>query len=298
MNLLTPTKKKYSFVLLRIFLAVEFIFCLSFLSCRENSPAPAKKSSPAKITQAGVSPKSPGSKDTPSRSVISAAADAEEWSRPRSDERLAERRQMVRHIRSMYGFDNETVLAALENVPRHWFVPSDSQHAAYADSPLAIGSGQTISQPYIVAYMTALLDLDPQKKVLEIGTGSGYQAAVLSELTPHVYTIEIIKELADTAARCLSEHGYNTIKVKHGDGYLGWPEHAPFDAMIVTAAPEKIPQPLIKQLKPGGKMCIPVGSTFKIQNLTLITKDKDGKVSTKTLMPVRFVPFTRDPDLK
>ena len=216
------------------------------------------------------------------------------WHRPRSTERLDERRKMVRQMKTLYGFDNPRILKAIENVPRHWFVPANVLSLAYADRPLPIGYDQTISQPYIVAYMTSQLNLDPNAKVLEIGTGSGYQAAVLAELTPHVYTIEIVKPLAERAQQAFKKHGYKTIKAKHGDGYLGWPEFAPFDAVIVTCAPDHIPQPLLDQLKPGGQMCIPVGGVYQIQYLTLVTKQKDGRLQKQSRMPVRFVPLTRD----
>jgi protein-L-isoaspartate(D-aspartate) O-methyltransferase len=214
-----------------------------------------------------------------------------EWSHPRSNERLTDHQQMVQTIRGRYGFDNQQVLAAMLNVPRHWFVPASFQAMAYEDTPLPIGHGQTISQPFIVAYMTGLLDLTPQMKVLEIGTGSGYQAAVLSEFTPYVYTIEILEPLAKKAQEQLSNHGYNTIKVRIGDGYKGWPQYAPFDAIIVTCAPDHIPQPLIDQLKSGGKIVIPVGRYA--QDLLLVTKRADGSLEKKSMMPVRFVPLLR-----
>jgi len=215
-------------------------------------------------------------------------------SHPRSDERLDERRQMVRIISEFYGLADEKVLNAMLNVPRHWFVTGDMQRLAYADRPLPIGYDQTISQPFIVAYMTSVLELDENKKVLEIGTGSGYQAAVLSELTPHVYSIEIIEPLGLAAKQKLSEKGYSTVKVKIGDGYKGWPEYQPFDAIIVTCAPEDVPPALIEQLAVGGKIVIPVGRTYGVQQLVLLTKSKDGEVIKKTLMPVRFVPMLRD----
>ena len=215
------------------------------------------------------------------------------WVRPRSDERLKERRRMTEHIRKSYGLKNDDVLNALMNVPRHWFVMRSEQNMAYADMPLPIGHGQTISQPFIVAYMTSLLELDKDKKVLEVGTGSGYQAAVLNEFTPHVYSIEIIKALAEAGEKRLKKSGYKTIKTRTADGYWGWQEHAPFDAIIVTSAADHVPPPLIEQLKPKGKMCIPVGGAFRVQNLMLITKDEKGKVTSQALMPVRFVPFVR-----
>jgi protein-L-isoaspartate(D-aspartate) O-methyltransferase len=217
-----------------------------------------------------------------------------QWNHPRSSERLTDREMMVQTLRRRYEFDNEQVLAAMLNVPRHWFVPAAGQASAYEDTPLPIGHGQTISQPFIVAYMTGLLGLTPQMKVLEIGTGSGYQAAVLSEFTPYVYTIEILEPLAKKAQEELSKRGYNTIKVKLGDGYKGWPQYAPFDAIIVTCAPDHIPQPLLDQLKPGGKIVIPVGPVGLLQDLLLVTKKADGSLEKKSMLPVRFVPLLRE----
>ncbi|MBN1788264.1 MAG: protein-L-isoaspartate(D-aspartate) O-methyltransferase [Sedimentisphaerales bacterium] len=216
-----------------------------------------------------------------------------DWNRPRSNERMNDRKKMVEVIRDKYGLKDKTVLDAVLNVPRHWFVPRAFSTMAYTDRPLPIGHNQTISQPFIVAYMTSLLELTSKMKVLEIGTGSGYQAAVLSEFTPNVYTIEIVEPLAKTAQQQLSKRGYNTIKVKIGDGYKGWPEHAPFDAIIVTCAPEQIPQPLIDQLKTNGKIVIPVGKAGLVQKLLLVTKKPDGSLEKKPMMPVRFVPLTR-----
>lgn len=183
---------------------------------------------------------------------------------------------------------------ALSGVPRHLFVPERLRSSAYDNRPLPIGEGQTISQPYIVAMMTQLADVDEQERVLEIGTGSGYQAAVLAEIADHVYTIEIIDSLAERAAITLESLGYENVSVRAGDGYLGWPEHAPFDAIIVTAAPETVPEPLIEQLAVGGRLVIPVGPEGGTQSLTVLQKDDSGTVSTRDVLPVRFVPFTRD----
>ena len=180
----------------------------------------------------------------------------------------------------------------MRTVPRHWFVPAGERRSAYLDQPLPIGYGQTISQPYIVAFMTEVLELKPTDKVLEIGTGSGYQAAVLNELTPRVFTIEIIKPLAERTAGVYRDRGYSNIKTKTGDGYFGWPTHAPFDAIIVTAAAGHVPPPLVQQLAPGGRMIIPVGSPYEVQHLVLVEKSTEGKVTSKTLLPVRFVPLT------
>lgn len=184
------------------------------------------------------------------------------------------------------------VLTVMEKVPRHEFVPEGQRHAAYRNRPLPIGQGQTISQPFIVALMTGLLQLDPEDRVLEVGTGSGYQAAVLSRLAKEVFSIEIIAELANTADRTLARLGYDNVKVRVGDGYLGWPEEAPFDAIIVTAAPDHVPNALVEQLKPGGRLVIPVGSTD--QDLLVIEKKQDGSATTEEIVPVRFVPLTRD----
>lgn len=214
-----------------------------------------------------------------------------DWPRPRSDERLDERQRMVNFINNYYGLTDPNTLEAIGNVPRHWFVNKSEQKRAYSDSPLPIGHDQTISQPFIVAYMTYLLDLDESKKVLEIGTGSGYQAAVLNEITPHVYTIELLEALAEVAQNRFDEFGYKAIIAKTGDGYKGWSEYEPFDAIIVTCAPDNIPQPLIDQLKPDGKMVIPVGNTFGVQQLILVTKDETGRIDKTVLMPVRFVPM-------
>jgi protein-L-isoaspartate(D-aspartate) O-methyltransferase len=203
-----------------------------------------------------------------------------------------QREYMVRTQIKARGIENRTTLNAMLKVPRHEFVPADGQKQAYIDGPLSIGYGQTISQPYIVAYMTEELKLKPDYKVLEIGTGSGYQAAVLSEIIDSVYTIEIIKELGLTTKNKLKRLGYNNINVKLADGYYGWEEKGPFDAIIVTAAAEYVPPPLIAQLKEGGRMLIPVGRPFFVQQLILVEK-KEKKVKTKSLMGVRFVPFTR-----
>jgi len=188
------------------------------------------------------------------------------------------------------GVKDEKVLQAMGKVPRHRFVPENLIPHAYEDNPLPIGFGQTISQPYIVALMTELLNPEGSDRVLEVGTGSAYQAAVLSEIVDEVYTIEIFEELGTSAKERLEDLGYDNVKVKIADGYYGWPEYAPFDAIIVTCAASHIPPPLIQQLKEGGKMCIPVGSVFWAQNLMLVEK-KDGKIISRNILPVRFVPM-------
>ena len=190
------------------------------------------------------------------------------------------------------GVRDSATLAALRKVPRHSFVPTDQVGNSYEDRPLPIGYGQTISQPYIVAYMTEIIKPKPGQKVLEIGTGSGYQAAVLAEIVSKVYTIEIVEELGKQATTRLKNLNYKNIEVKTADGYHGWKEHAPFDAIVVTAAAEYIPTPLKEQLKDGGRMIIPVGSPYMTQQLMLIEKTGD-KFRTTSKMPVRFVPFKR-----
>lgn len=200
--------------------------------------------------------------------------------------------QMLSVIRR-YGLRDETTLQAMRKVPRHLFVPQNSRRYGYQDTPLNIGYGQTISQPYIVAEMTSRLGLSPTSRVLEIGTGSGYQAAVLAEITPHVYSVEIIEPLLKQAEKTLRDNGYSQIRLRHADGYYGWPEAAPFDAIIVTCATGQIPPPLLEQLAPGGRMIIPVGKRFGTQYLILVSKQMDGTVTSKNLMAVRFVPLVR-----
>jgi protein-L-isoaspartate(D-aspartate) O-methyltransferase len=217
---------------------------------------------------------------------------------PAFNERVKERARMVEQQIQQREISDPNVLRAMRIVPRHAFVGADEQRAAYADWPLPIGQGQTISQPYIVAFMTEALKLDPNDKVLEIGTGSGYQAAVCAEITREVYTIEIVKELAKSAAEKLKELGYHNVFVCAGDGYFGWPEKAPFDAIIGTAAAGRIPQPLIDQLKPGGRMILPVEGRMGFQYLVLIIKDEKGNLHKKNVMPVRFVPMTGEVEKK
>jgi protein-L-isoaspartate(D-aspartate) O-methyltransferase len=201
----------------------------------------------------------------------------------------AARQSMVDRQIASRGVKDPRVLKALRRVPRHRFVPAGQRRYAYEDRPLPIGEGQTISQPYIVALMTEKLEPRPEDTVLEIGTGSGYQAAVLCELVKHVYTIEIVEVLADRARKTLTELGYKNVTVKAGDGYVGWKEHAPFDATIVTCAPDHIPQPLVDQLREGGRMVIPVGDFS--QELILLKKEK-GQIVKTDIIPVLFVPMT------
>jgi len=185
-------------------------------------------------------------------------------------------------------------MAAMAAVPRHEFVREGDEAVAYVNRPQAIGHGQTISQPYIVALMTDLLELQGQEKVLEIGTGSGYQAAVLSKVVARVYTVEIVEALGRQAEKRLKRLGYDNVSVRIGDGYKGWPEEAPFDAIMVTAAPERIPEDLIHQLRPGGRMIVPIGRAHDRQTLTLVAKAADGKVTVESVLPVAFVPMVKD----
>lgn len=224
----------------------------------------------------------------------SVTAPQPDWRPPRFGERAQEREEMVRSQLRRYSptIQNEVVLEAMRQVPRHLFVSQDLQRVAYADRPLPIGYGQTISQPFIVALMTEALQLKAGAKVLEIGTGSGYQAAVLSEFTPQVFTMEIIRALGEEARQRLQRLGYPTVQVRVGDGYFGWPEEAPFDGIIVTCAAGHIPPPLVEQLRPGGRMVIPVGGIHEVQRLMVLTKDDRGAVQTRELLPVLFVPMT------
>jgi protein-L-isoaspartate(D-aspartate) O-methyltransferase len=213
-------------------------------------------------------------------------------------ERASERDLMVLTVENLAatagtGAVNRDVLRAMRKVPRHRLVPEEVRKQAYLNIPLPIGYEQTISQPYIVALMTDLLDVEKQHVVLEVGTGSGYQAAVLSQLVRQVYTIEIVEPLAKRAGRQLAELGYANITVRAGDGYAGWPEHAPFDRIMVTAGATHVPQPLIDQLKTGGKMVIPVGKAWNKLDLTLVEKTGTGRLKTRKVLPVAFVPLTR-----
>lgn len=192
------------------------------------------------------------------------------------------------------GVSDERVIKAMNDVPRHLFVKESLRDLAYADGPLPIGHNQTISQPYIVAYMTEILQPDTHHIVLEVGTGSGYQAAILSKLVNHVYSIEIIPELGKEAANRLDKLGYDNVTVKIGDGYNGWEEHSPFDRIIVTAAPEQIPKKLVDQLKSGGLMILPVGKTSFGQDMRIVKKDRTGQVTTQETIPVRFVPMIHE----
>lgn len=206
------------------------------------------------------------------------------------DDIRRQRAAMVELIREN-GVTDRATLSALGSVPRHEFVPARYRHRAYGDHPLPIGYGQTISQPYIVGFMTEILGPQPGMKVLEVGTGSGYQAAVLAAAGCEVYTMEIFEVLAEAARQRLDRLGYGDVQVRHGDGHFGWPAQGPFDAVIVTAAAGYIPPALIDQLRPGGRLVIPVGQVHGIQNLILVEKDIDGALRTRNLLPVRFVPL-------
>ena len=224
--------------------------------------------------------------------VVSFAGGAEDYAAQRADMIKAIEND-VRDTRGYLGKQdlNEQVWRALSSVPRHEFVPAAQRVNAYENRPLPIGFGQTISQPYIVAIMTDLLDLEPDDIVFELGTGSGYQAAVLAELAQHVYTMEIVTELAARASKTLTDTGFRNVTVQVGDGYFGWLNQAPFDAIVVTAAGDHIPPPLVQQLKAGGRMVIPVGSRFLVQQLMLVEKQPNGAILTREILPVRFVPL-------
>ncbi|MCP4263118.1 MAG: protein-L-isoaspartate(D-aspartate) O-methyltransferase [Planctomycetes bacterium] len=231
--------------------------------------------------QAGQEPKGSGRKKLPL-----------EHKHPAFAERAEERQRMVTRQIQARDVKDPNVLAAMRIVPRHAFVPFNEQPYAYVDYPRPIGFEQTISQPYIVAFMTEALQLKPNSKVLEVGTGSGYQAAVCAEIADKVYTIEIVEGLAKRAKKDLEELGYANVFARFGDGFFGWKEEAPFDAIIGTAAAGRIPEPLIEQLKPGGRMILPYGSPWGFQHLVVVTKDKEGKIHKENVMPVRFVPMT------
>ena len=236
--------------------------------------------------------------EQPDRPPAEPSAQHPELTPPAAGERAEERARMVQEqIARPFGFRTRVrspqVLEAMRAVPRHVFVPAIRRGYAYADSPVPIGHGQTISQPYIVAFMTELLEVTPESKVLEIGTGSAYQAAVLAHLTPHVYTVEIIEPLAVRAQETLRAQGYTQVQCLQADGYHGWPEHAPYDRIIVTCAAGHLPPPLWEQLKSGGRIVIPIGGPKELQHLVVVTKTTEGKRRSRRVMPVRFVPLTR-----
>ena len=223
--------------------------------------------------------------------AVDKVSDADKTGHP--DKYGSQRNEMVVLQLQSRGISDGKVLEAMKKVPRHEFVPDNYKDDAYADTPLPIGFGQTISQPYIVALMTELLEIDENSKVLEVGTGSGYQAAVLSHITKKVYTVEIVKGLYERSGGSLKRAGCTGVMTLRGDGYYGWEEHGPYDAIIVTCASEFIPPPLIRQLKNGGRMCIPVGPPFKVQHLLLVRKNEAGEVMVEMITSVRFVPLVR-----
>ncbi len=227
--------------------------------------------------------------------LVSAASSADSWEVLRA-QMIHAIESDVRDTASYIGVKtlDPRIMEAMAQVPRHDFVPAAERPRAYLNRPLPIGYGQTISQPYIVALMTHLLQPQPDHRVLEVGTGSGYQAAVLSQLVEQVYTIEIIEQLATPVSKRLDKLGYRNIETRLGDGFYGWPEAAPFDSIIVTAAGSQIPPPLLKQIRPGGRMAIPVGNLFSVQYLLLVEKALDGSITTRQILPVRFVPLTGD----
>ncbi len=269
-------KQTMMMILLKMYSLCIFACIFSSASCR-----------------GGMKDRQPDTPDIREKQAVS--QDSIWWDRPRFKERAGEREQMVEQSIARYPYfpvQDKKVLQAMRAVPRHKFVPPGQQSAAYQNYPLSIGHGQTISQPFIVAHMTELLEIKPGDRILEIGTGSGYQAAVLSELTPYVFTIEIVEELGRQAAALLHRLGYSTVEVRIGDGYDGWPEKAPFDGIIVTCAPEKVPEPLVSQLKPGGRIVIPLGSEWGTQVLVVLEKDEAGKMHITRQYEVRFVPMT------
>jgi len=263
--------------------AVSGAFGSQGISRSGGGPGSAGSTGPADRAVPGVG----GIAQAMAATATGATEDSHAADPPR--ERRLRQRMVEQQIRSR-GVTSPQVLAAMTQVPRHLFVPAAERGHAYEDHPLPIGDGQTISQPYIVALMTALLGLPPQSRVLEIGTGSGYQAAVLSRLAAQVYSVEIVAELGTRARETLSRLGYENVQVRIADGYRGWPEAAPFDGILLTAAPHAVPPPLIAQLKPGGRMVLPIGGFD--QDLIVLTKQPDGTVKQEKVLPVRFVPMT------
>ncbi len=258
-------------MMLRVATLIALI--LSFSACESVSPAaPSTATSPLAETPLPVEAASPTVED----------------------ENEVRRQSLVYTGVIAYGIEDEAVIEAMRTVPRHEFVPDEYQSQAYANHPLPIGYGQTISQPYIVALMTEAAELEPDDVVLEVGTGSGYQAAVLAELVDQVYSMEIIGALAERSANDLERLGYDNVTVEHADGYFGWEEHAPFDAIIVTAAPDHVPQPLVQQLKVGGNLIIPVGPVGGTQTLWRVRRVSEDEAQTENLGAVSFVPLTRE----
>ena len=283
--------KKWTYVTLSVLIPLGLFAIIFGVNCaKEPGPVVASQDTEADANQAPADANEQleeEQKDPNEKKLL-----RPDHKHPAFSERIDERARMVaRQIRAR-DVKDPNVLKAMRTVPRHAFIPLGRQRYAYGDHPLPIGREQTISQPYIVAFMTDALRLRPEHKVLEIGTGSGYQAAVCAEIAREVYTIEIVKELAKSAKEQLKKLGYPNVFVRAGDGYFGWPDKGPFDAIIGTAAAKRIPEPLLEQLKPGGRMIIPTGSAYGFQYLVLVTKDKDGKIKKSRVMPVRFVPMT------
>ncbi len=309
-----PSRKRVYVLLLLLIVLGGLVIVLAFRTTTGLKGIFAARDNPADVNQAPMEPNQPAAE--PNKATAEPNQPAAEVNQPSKQEpaepndpndkkplrpahkhrafteRVQERARMADWQIEARGVKDPNVLTAMRVVPRHAFVRQTEDRYAYADYPLPIGYDQTISQPYIVAFMTEALKLDANSKVLEIGTGSGYQAAVCAEICREVYTIEIVQELADLAEKHLKELGYANVFVKAGDGYFGWPQHAPFDAIIGTAAAGRIPEPLIEQLKPGGRMILPCGSAAEFQYLVLITKDRQGNLQKSNVMPVRFVPMT------
>ena len=262
---------------------MSLFFCLSvWIMCCQNGETPSSS-----LGEGALYPESSAQekKEKKGREAATVRVD------PSWQERKQEREYMVEYQIQGRGVKDPVVLQAMRKVPRHFFVPQIARYAAYRDHPLSIGEGQTISQPYMVSRMTELLQLEPGDKVLEIGTGSGYQAAILAEIAKEVYTIEIRKKLYQRTAKLIKAHDFNNITTRHGDGYFGWEEAAPFDGIMITAAVNHIPPPLLRQLKPGGKLILPLGNPFSYQNLVLVTKHGDD-YKVKQIIGVLFVPMT------
>jgi len=277
--------KKWVYMVLSL-LAVLLLFTIIFAVRRMMRPGGLIFAS--ENNGSGVAERPEKRPEAPNNEKLPARPD---HNHPAFSERVEERERLVARYIEGEGVRDPNVLRAMRTVPRHSFVLPSDLRRAYADHPLSIGMGQTISQPYIVAYMTEALKLRPTCRVLEIGTGSGYQAAVCAEIAQEVYTIEIIEKLAKSAQKRLKKLGYRNVFVKAADGYFGWKEKGPFDAIIITAAAPLIPPPLVGQLKPGGRMILPLGSPYGFQSLILITKDDAGKVRSRSLLPVQFVPM-------
>jgi len=283
--------KKWMYVALCLLILPALFAIIFTINCaKEPEPVVASQETEADTNQAPAEPNQQAEqerKDPNDKKLL-----RPDHKHPAFKERIEERKKMVAWQIQARDVKDPNVLKAMQIVPRHAFIRATEQRNAYVDYPLPIGFDQTISQPYIVAFMTEALKLKPNSKVLEIGTGSGYQAAVCAEIAQQVYTIEIVEGLAKRAKKCLKELGYPNVFVRFGDGFFGWPDVAPFDAIIGTAAAGRIPEPLLEQLKPGGRMILPYGKPWGFQYLVVITKDKEGKISKKNVMPVRFVPMT------